>query len=256
MKILTTLLVSFSLLHSLSLQASLINTTWRIDSLYQYNYLEGKYETPTVPTEFELTISFENAVTSSTDYGKTSITNLGEFGGTKFSSPLTQFVGTDPFGNGIQERGYTFPNVSDYSSTFFEELAFQSNTLSSRESDWWTYRIDIRARRYTESRGGTGNADYFFTPDTVNEFLNEILIAPESFNFIFTESWELYDGATGKYLDGFVWSSYDQNVTLLEVSNSSVNVTEPATFSLVFMAAFIIFYIRSLKNNLKRANRK
>ena len=239
MKILTASLVFFSLLYSLNLQASLIKTTWKIDSLYQFNYLEGKNETPTVPTEFELAISFENEVTNSTDHGTTSITYFDKFGGTKFSSPLTQFIGTDPYGSGIEEHGYTFSAVSDYSSTFFEELAFQSNTYSPLGNNFWSYHISLRVRKYTDSKGGTGNEDYLFTPDTVNDFLAEVLFSPEDFNFIFNESWQLYDGATGKSLDGFSWSSYDQDVSLLDVTRTSISVSEPSSLLLFLFLAIV-----------------
>ena len=232
-------LAFFFLFASANLHASTINTYWKIDSVSQYNYFEGQYEPPTVPTEFELAISFENIPTSSTDYGSDSITYFGEFGGTKFSSPLTQFIGTDPFGIGIQETGYSFSSVSDYSSTFFEELAFQSNTYSAQGSDFWNYHIELRVRRYTESKGGTGNEDYFFTADSVNTFLDDVGSAPEDFNFIFNESWGLYDGATGKYVDGFSWSSYDKNVSLIEVTQTSITVPEPNSLLLSLFLSII-----------------
>lgn len=253
---LTFVFAIFATLFSLDSSASTIKTKWKINNFSQYNYLTGQYEIPSVPDGFELEVSFPNVVESSTDYGTTSITYLGNFGETKFSSALTQFVGTDPFGNGIEDRGYAFPNVSDYPSTFFEGLAFQSNTYNPLGSRWWSYHIELRVSKYTDSRGGTGNEDYFFTPSKVNEFLEDILAKPEDFRFIFNESWGIYDRDIGEYIDGFSWSSYNEDVTLLEVSHKSINVTEPANFSLLFMTTFIVFSLRYSKNHPKRANRK
>ncbi len=228
-KSLITSLSTVLMMTSLPAYANPITTIWRITSLSQYDYASGKYETPSVPTNFDLIVTFPLEVTRAVDYGTTTITYFGEIGATKFVSPLTNYVGTDPFGSGLTNQiAYTFPNVSDYASTFLEEFAAQSNAYSPSGEKSWAYHIELRVRRYTESRGGTGAADYAFTGPMLTKFLEDVMTNPLDYSFIFNESWQVYDGAANEYLAGKSWSSYNQNVRLVGLS-----IPEPTVVTLL-----------------------
>jgi hypothetical protein len=172
-----------------------------------YDYAVGNY-IPISPITGVVSITFENTVTSAIDYGQTSITNFGGVNGTSWVSPITYLVGTDPYGGGITNTdiSYTFPNVSDYPTTFLEEAASQANvySLSNDNTKFWAYHIEIRARRDTPSRGGTGDADYFFTPESLLSFYNDFNTSGAEANF--NESYQLYDDTTGKSFGGYSWS--------------------------------------------------
>jgi len=197
--------------------ADTVRTVWHVPNLAQYDYATGQYVTPTVPTAFDVTVDFPLVVSRVVDYGTTTITDFGTLGETSFSSPLTQYIGADPYGSGLTGQvPYTFPNVSDYTSTFFEEFAAQSNaySYSSSENRHWSYHIEIRARRYSSSLGGTGAADYAFTPQLLTEFLADVEANPTAYQFIFNESWEQFDRTTMQSLAGVSWASYN-NVRLV-----------------------------------------
>lgn len=220
--------------------ATPITTIWRVSGLSQYDYPSASYETPSVPTAFDLSITFPSKVTSAVDSGQTTITYFGDLGATVFRSPLTAYVGSDPFGTGLAgQTAYTFPNVSDYPTTFFEEFAAQSNAYSSSGDQFWAYHIEMRARRYTASRGGTGNADYAFTTPTLSDFLTDVMVNPQAYQFVFNESWQIFDRGTNEYLAGKSWSSYDGNIAL-----ASVSVPEPATVSLLGVGLVLLSLVR------------
>ena len=65
--------------------ATPIASVWRISDLSQFNYQTGAYETASVPSAFDLAVTFPPDITGATDHGQTTITNFGELGGTVFS---------------------------------------------------------------------------------------------------------------------------------------------------------------------------
>lgn len=228
MKLIKKLAVVVVALSPMAVVAAPIYTTWHIDDLFQYDYVTGSYEAPTVPTSFDLNIVFPSEVADFTDYGQTTITYFGSIGDTKFFSPLDPYIGDDPFGGGLDDQvAYTFPNVSDYDSTFYESFAAQSNVYSPSGDQFWAYHIELRARRYTPSLGGTGSEDYSFSTALLLEYLDDILANPTEYQFGFNQSFALFDGTSGTYLGGKSWSSYNEDVRLL-----SVSVPEPSTLAL------------------------
>ena len=147
--------------------ATIVTTRWAVEVTSQYDYATGQYVPVSVPSSFELVISFPLLVTGVTDYGTTTITNFGALGETVFVSPLTAVVGADPFGNGLADQvAYTFPNVSDYPTVpfvsdqnFIEEFASQSNAYSPLGTQFWSYHIELRATTWSSSRSGIGLDD-------------------------------------------------------------------------------------------------
>ncbi|REJ97827.1 MAG: PEP-CTERM sorting domain-containing protein [Planctomycetota bacterium] len=209
--------------------AGMIKTIWDVTITSEYDFANGENIAPiSVPTNFQLKITFPGVITSSTDYGQETITIFGDLGDTEFDSPLTPLVGADPFGSGIEPNGYTFPNVSDYASLFREQFAAQSNTYHPSGSQFWAHHISLRATRTSASMGGTGTADYAFTSVGLLDFLDEVSTSPSAFDVNFTESWEHYDSSTGSYVDGYRWRG---TATLSSVSA----VPEPSTLALLGM---------------------
>ena len=231
-----TLLATFSslLLTGLTTHAELITTIWEVTVTNQRDYAAGQNVPITVPTNFDLPISFPSSVSTSTDFGTTTITRFGNFGDTSMPSPLSSFVGADPFGGGIDPtRLYTFPNVSDYPSVFIEEFAAQGNSHSSSGSMFWTHRIELRATRRSPARSGVGLDDYAFSTPSLLSFLNDINTSPADFSINFSEYWYIYDSDTSSYVDGMGWSG---SATL-----ASVAVPEPSLT--VFLGIGILLFL-------------
>ncbi len=234
--------ISILLLVSLQVNAAPIKTVWNINNISQFDYPSLTYVTPSVPTSFNVTVVFPAEVTNVIDYGQTTITSLGELGETEFQSPLTSYVGTDPFASGLEDQvAYAFPNVSDYATTFFEEFAAQSNAYSASGELFWSYHIEIRVRRYTDSRGGEGTADYGFSTASTLEFLDDVMVNSSQYQFIFNESWQVFDGSTNEYFAGASWSSYNENISLLSVTTE---VPEPASIGLIGLCLFGLSFVR------------
>ncbi|MAZ86824.1 MAG: hypothetical protein CL693_04225 [Cellvibrionaceae bacterium] len=218
-----------------SLHAGPITTVWETNDLTQFDYPSRTNVTPTVPTSFDLTIEFPSVVSRSVDHGTTSITYFGGLGDTIFDSPLTPFVGADPYGAGLLgQSAYTFPNVSDYENTFFEEFGAQSNSHSRSGDVFWNYHIELRARRYTSPSSGDGSSDYFFTESLLKDFLKDIQLKPEDYQIIFNESWQIYDASSSVYLDGQSWSAY--NATLKNVTTVPV----PSVVQLMLLGLLLL----------------
>ena len=223
--------VLVGLMFSQSAAATLVTTQWRFDNLYQFDYVSGTYITPTVPTSFNVQLSFPGVVTQATDYGTTTITYFGEIGDTSFASPLTQYVGADPFGGGVDSAiAYTFPNVSDYSSTFLEQFAAQSNAYSPSGDLAWFYHNEIRVTKRSASRGGDGTNDYAFTDIGLAMFAADMFFRPDDYEFYFNESWGIFDYSLNQYLGGQSWSSYAGSLVSVRVAA----VPEPGTLLLLF----------------------
>jgi hypothetical protein len=216
--------------------ATPIETIWHISGISQFDYVSGKYETPKVPTEFDLKITFPDAVAQSIDYGQENITYFGNLGETTFVSPLTAFIGADPFGVGLAgQEAYTFPNSNDYPSGFEAEFAAQSNAYSAAASGaFWDYHVELRAQRRGPSLGGTGTADYPFTSASLMDFLADVQKAPSDYELLFNESWQIFDRDTSTEIDGKSWSAYSPTMSLISVNDpSAVSVPEPPTWQLL-----------------------
>lgn len=224
------LAVLVGLTFSQAATASVITTQWHFQDVRQFDYVSGAYVTPSVPTAFNVQLSFPGEVTQSEDFGTTTITYFGDIGDSSFVSPLTQYVGADPYGAGVDSAiAYTFPNVSDYDTDFLEQFAAQSNAFSQSGDLAWFYHIEIRATKRSGSLGGDGTNDYAFTDTDLVMLLADVLFRPDDYEFIFSEYWGLFDYSAGQYLGGVGWESYEGRL----VSFSVAAVPEPGTLLLL-----------------------
>jgi len=208
--------------------ADTVHTVWHVEGLTQYDYVSGQWVTPTVPTAFDVTIDFPSNVTNVENDALSTITYFGKVGATRISSPLTQYVGADPYGSGLPPKNAaTFPNVGDYASAFLEAFAAQADASSHSYTDGrdWSYVIGLYAIRLSPSRGGTGTAVYAFTTQSLLDFLKDVEAFPEKYAFSFGEIWDVIDDTSLQYLAGTGWHSYNGHL----VSYSVIKDNDPAT---------------------------
>lgn len=214
--------------------ASLIKLNFDVTIASQYDYLTGAYEPITVPANANVTVSFP-ATSTYVDYGNTTITTFGQLGQTTIGYPFLSFVGTDPYGNGLGSLGqsaYTFPNVSDYPSSFIEQFAFQDNIYHSSGNLFWAFHSEIRITRRSPSTSGTGMADYAFDAHSLIDFMNDFQQHPSNYESYFNQSWLNFagnpDGVGGTSLDGKSWSG-------TAILTSPASVPEPSTWAILLV---------------------
>ncbi len=221
MKIKTSSLAQLLFFQLGSINAAPITIEWSVNVTDQYNVVAGSYDAFT-PIKGFASITFDNVVTSSVDYRQTTITTFGGVLGTTWVAPMTHFVGVDPFGAGISNpyNSYTFPNVSDYPSTFIEEAASQKNTISynNNSTQFWTYHVELRATRRSPALSGIGLDDYAFNPTSLVDFYTDFMNTGQKATF--NESYQLYDQSTGEYLDGFSWSGTATISRIIEIPST------------------------------------
>lgn len=226
--------------------AAPLTIEWALDVTSKYDYLSGSYVENYAPIQSTLTTSFENEITSVVDYGLTTITTFGGLLGTSWNSPITSQIGANPYGDGIENpyNSYTFPNVSDYSSSFIEEAASQKNVynLSPDGTTFWAYHVEIRAQKRSDTQGGLGTADYSFTTDSLVDFYLDF--QADGLEAYFNESYQLYDRVNDISLAGFSWSG---RATIQNVAYESAPVPEPSTLILLILGMASLFILRRNK---------
>jgi len=250
MKIKPSNLALLLFLHVGSINAALLTVEWDVNVTSQYNYVAGAYDAFT-PINGFASITFDNTVTSAVDYGQTTITTFGGVLGTSWVSPMTNLVGTDPFGAGINDPydSYTFPNVSDYPSTFIEEAASQKNTISynADSTQLWAYHVEIRATKRSPGRSGIGLDDYAFNPVSLIEFYYDFKSTGQE--AIFNESYELFNQSTGEYLGGFSWSG---TATISNIIGAPSPVPVPPSIWLMVTGLLGIFSLTKSSSGRKK----
>lgn len=186
----------------------------------EFDYLSGSYQPVNLggPVIVEMDIGELGA----TDYGMTTV-NEGQRGSARFSTPLTSLVGADPYGGGFPSAyAYSFPNVSDYPSTFIEEVAAQENAYSPSGNRFWSYHVEFRVDRRSAPRSGIGQNDYAMDLDDILSVLAEWSEEPS--RGYFNESWQIFDGASGVSLAGKSWSDYSPALNRVLLDNREVNL--------------------------------
>ena len=210
--------------------ASPVTIVLSVNPTSKFDYITGTYSAFSQPGI--VVVTFENTRTSLNDFGTTTISNF--MGGTTFSSPYTSSFPADPYGRGpAAAYDYTFPNVSDYSSTFIEQFAAQGNTYSAGSGPAYSYHIELRIDRRSASRGGTGAADYAFTETDNLSFLQDAELNPNRYSFLFDEYAYGFDRTTSKYVYGSDIAVY--NASILSISYAATNVPEPVSAGLLGM---------------------
>lgn len=195
-----------------------------------YEYTTGQYgPTATLNKQGSLTFDIDD-LASITDYGLTTISQFGY--STTWDSPLTSLIPREPFTGayGGVPMSYTFPNVSDYPSTFIEEAASQGNSYGVRDGVSSTYHIELRATTRSQARNGDGTSDYAFTRQGLLDYYRSFVVsaAPVYFNEFYS-TYSFVDGVP-VYSEGASWTSYTTRITAVsEVSNS---IPEPISLTL------------------------
>lgn len=216
----------------LLVDGSPVTIKWDVLITSKYDYAAGTYDR--TPMYASGSHTFENTVWAVEDYGTTTITYFGGLYDTKWDSPITQFIEDDPYGAGLWSgTSYAFADVSDYTSTFFEEAAALASSLSYSPdgTKFWYHHIEIRTRRYTPSRGGLGTEDYSFTAATHIAFYQSFMapMAWPSERVYFNEYFQLYDYTSGTSFGGYSWEGY---ATITDVIDHSVIIPAPGALFL------------------------
>ena len=106
---------------------------------------------------------------------------------------------------------YTFPNVSDFPSTFIEEAGSQANTYIESGGIFDAYHIELHATKRSAPRNGDGSSDYAFTPSSLLAFYEGF--ASSGTPVYFNESYTIFDSNTYTYLDGESYADYNARIT-------------------------------------------
>jgi len=198
-----------------------IRVTFQVNISQAYDYVLRTY-VPIQPITSTGSFTFSTDDTRVQDYGTTTIVEF--FGltrpfGTTWTSPVTALIPQDPASGsyGPFYNAYTFPNVSDYPSTFFEQVAAQSNTYIQQGDVYSAYHIELRATRRSDPRSGIGLDDYAFDRKSTIAFLQGF-IGQSGQEVYFNESFEVYSFIGGQpiYQAGKSYSDY--SVRILDVS--------------------------------------
>lgn len=223
--------------------ASLVQIQFEIRSASSYDYTKGAY-VPSANSFGRGAVTFDiDQAHSVSDYGSTTISEY--LWRTTWDSPLTRLIPLDPNTGayGGLPNSYTFPNVTDYASTFIEEAASQGNSYGTRDGiNYSAYHIELRATKRSPPRHGDGSSDYAFTRQGLLDFYQSFVDsqAPVYFN----ESYQTYHfvGGTAVYSEGLSWSDYSATIT--KVTDFSNAVPEPATIALTACGISIIGALR------------
>jgi hypothetical protein len=209
-------------------EATPVTVQLQLDVTSVYDYPSQSY-IAFQPISGILSFTFDIDQRSITDYGTTTITKFGGNMGTTWSSPVTSFLPLDPYSGayGGFYNSYTFPNVSDYSSTFIEEAASQANTYQIVNNQYSYYHIEVRATRHSPPQTADGASDYAFTRQGLLDFYRSFQESSEP--VYFNESYAVYtlDNGATLYSDGKSWSTYDARV--INVIDHAAAVPEPST---------------------------
>lgn len=214
-----------------------------------YDYQTAKYVAIS-PVTGIVSYTFNTDQRSVDDYGLTTITTFGGFMGATWSSPLTSLISSDPYSGayGPFSASYTFPNVSDYSSTFIEDAAAQANTYVTNGTDNSNYHIELRATRRSPPRNGDGTSDYAFDRSTLLDYYRSFVASGEA--VYFNESYGDYRFVAGVpvYSDGKSWADYQAR--LIEVVDNVTEVPEPTTAVLI-IPGLLLCLRRTRKSNFR-----
>ena len=205
-----------------------IRVTFDVTVDRYYDYVTGSY-IPIPAFTGTGWFEFPDVPPVATDYGTTTITQFGGPLATTWYSPITGLLPQDPYAGyyGSFYNAYTFPNVSDYPSTFIEEAAAQANTYVQIDGGFRAYHVELRADRRSAARAGDGSSDYGFTRDSFLAFPEDqrVSAAPA----YFAESVEEYDRASGTYLGGV---AYEGRAIITGIDVRAVVTPEPAAGAL------------------------
>lgn len=217
--------------------ASPVKIEFVIGTASVYDYTTAKYD-PAVMFSKQGSMTFDiDDLTVVNDYGFTTISQFGW--STTWDSPVTHLIPRDPFtgADGGVPMSYTFPNVSDYPSTFIEEAASQGNSYGVRNGVYSTYHIELRATIRSQARNGDGTSDYAFTRQGLLDYYRSFVLsaAPVYFN----ESYAIYDfvGGVPVYSEGRSWAAYSAKIiSVSELSNPIPEPVSPALFAFGLVA--------------------
>ena len=204
----------------------------QVDISSVYDYPTNSY-IAYQPISGIVSFTFDIDQRSSIDYGSTTITQFGGVMGTTWLSPVTSLIPSNPYSGayGSLYNSYSFPNVSDFPSTFIEEAASQANTYQVINDKYSYYHIEVRATQRSSPRSGDGTSDYAFTRQELLDFYRSFQLskAPVYFN----ESYAAYSFVNGNpvYDEGKSWSTYDAHV--IDVIDQAAPVPEPSTMILL-----------------------
>jgi len=224
-----------------------VTVTFEVNISQAHDYVVG-HSVPIDPIHSIGSFTFSTENSHVNDYGTTTIVEF--FGstwpmGTSWSSPVTPLIPQDPSSGayGPFYNSYTFPNVSDYPSTFIEQVGAQSNTYLQNGNEYSAYHIELRATRRSGPKSGIGLDDYAFNRDSTAAFLQDF-VGKSGQDVYFNESYQVYSlvGGLPVYQAGRSYSDYAVRIL-------SVSAVPEASTSLMFLCGLIILTFRSYGKN-------
>lgn len=219
--------------------SSPVTVNFAVDVTSVYDYPSRSY-TAFAPISGAVSMTFDADLLSITDHGQATITTFGGVLGTAWASPVTSLIPADPYSGayGSFYNSYTFPNVTDFPTSFIEEAAAQANTYWSNGTNYAAYHIEARATRRLPARTGDGTSDYAFSRETLLDFYRSFQASGEP--VYFNESYQVYTLVNGSavYSEGKSWSSYTARVS--NVIDHAAPVPEPSTWAMLGAGLFIL----------------
>lgn len=205
--------------------ASMVTINWELEVNRKFDYT-GQLDTAFVSFTGTGTVTFDNIVTSVTDYGQSTATVFGGFSSGIYGAlPLAPLVGANPFDGGrTTVLSWVSASVNDWRDDFITVVSQSANitSLSPDGGQTWRYGFVINAMGNKPSMGGTGAADYAFTPELLLAWYTDFAANSVKGQGYFVASSTLYDSIEERAIGGGTWSGY---ATITGITT----VPEPAT---------------------------
>jgi len=197
------------------------------------------------PIKTMISVTFDNIVIDTTDFGNYSNTS---FGGATLNSPITQIIGENPYGVDPTFKYFTYGYVGRNEHPFFhEEISFQSFTNvrnPNNINEIWSYFYAIHMILISpitlESKEELNNYDYFFTPESFIDFIKDFKESGSTIYFMEEVfQYNISNNQIDQHIKNEIWHGKGYVSNIIETSETP----EPSTIILFGIGILCLSFI-------------